>query len=125
MGDFALSPDLPVEAGAGVCGRGIERGDSMLASAFEGLFDGVADVGVFVFSVSRGLVVDIFAGVCFLAAAAFAASAPNWRMARFCCGFGWATFSFLVAAVIGEDTGAAAEGLAGNGVKEVLTPRFS
>ena len=123
---FDLSSDLLVDAGFGVWGRGMERGDRMLAAAFAGLFAGVADVGVFVFSVSKGLVVEIFAGACFFAAAAFAASAPSWRIARFCCGFGCATFSFLVVvAVTEEDTGAAADGLAGRAVKEAVTPSAS
>lgn len=121
--------DLLVDAGFGVWGRGIERGDRMLASTFAGLFLGVADVGVFVFSVSRGFVVEIFAGACFFAAAAFAASAPSWRIARFCSGFGCTTFSFFVVvvevAVAGEDTGAAAEGFAGRGVKVEVTPNAS
>lgn len=118
--------DLLAVAELGVGGRGVERGDSMLVSAFAGLFAGVADVGVFVFSVKRGFVVAIFAGACFFAAAAFAASAPSWRMARFCAGFGCTTFSFLAVAVAEDDTGAAgAEGFAGRGMNADVKPRAS
>lgn len=81
---------------------------------------------MFVFSVSNGLVVDIFAGVCFFEAAIFAASAPSWRMARFCSELGDATVSFFVA--VDADEGAAAggaEGLAGRAVNAVVTPNAS
>jgi hypothetical protein len=109
MAPLALSPDFVVVAVVGVWGSGIDRGDRMLESAFAGLFAGVADVGVFVFSVNRGFVVEILAGACFFAAAAFAASAPSWRIARFCCGLGCATFSFFVVAVGVEGEDAAGE----------------
>lgn len=105
----------------------MERGERMLlAPAFAGLFAGVADVGVFTFSDNSGFVVDILAGACFFAAATFAASAPNWRIARFCSALDLTTSSFLAA--VDEDDGAmlvGAEGFAGRAVKAVVTPSAS
>lgn len=127
VADSALATVLLVE-GFGVWGSGVERGESiLLPSPFAELLVGVevADVGVFVFSASSGFVVLICAGVGFFAAAIFAASAPSWRIARFCAELGCATFSFLVVAVVVVAAGAAIEGFAGMGVKVDATPSAS
>jgi hypothetical protein len=64
-----------VEAGFGVEGSGMERGERMLLGSAD--LVGVPTAGELIFSVNRGFVVEIFSGTCFFAAATFAASAPS------------------------------------------------
>lgn len=89
----AIGEAVAVEAGFGVEGSGIERGDRILLGS--AAFVGVATAGELIFSERRGFVVVIFSGTCFFAAATFAASAPSWRIARFCSAFAEGSFSFL------------------------------
>ena len=121
-------------ASFGVSGSGTDFGERMLpGSSFVGLFFDVAEVGVFVFSASRGFVVLMLLGTGFNEAAFFAASAPSSRSARFVSRLGVTTFSFFAAVLedAKEDVvvaGAAiggGPGFAGKGVKADVTPNAS
>lgn len=121
IGEVASCADVGEEAdseadavaGFGVLGSGIERGERMLLVSAD--FVGVPTAGEFIFSERRGFVVEMFSGMCFFAAATFAASAPSWRIARFCSAFAEGSFSFLLTAGVDVAEDAAGAGVAFTG----------
>ena len=105
---------MPEAAAVGVAGSGMERGERMAPAALT--LVGVAEalegvLGAFTFSASSGFVVEMLAGAGFLAAAAAAASALAWRIARAACGDCGGLFSCFWGVETEEGVGAA--GLAG------------
>ena len=103
------------EAAVGVAGSGMERGERMApaALALVGVAEALEGVlGVFTFSDSSGFVVEMLAGTGFLAAAAAAASALAWRIARAACGDCGGFFSCFWGVEM-EEEGVGAAGLVG------------
>jgi hypothetical protein len=123
MEGAAVSVGVAEAAGFGVEGSGIERGERMLLGSAD--FLGVPTEGEFTFSERSGLVVEIFSGTCFFAAATFAASAPSWRMARFCSAFAEGSFSFLLAAAGVDFAAVDAAGVGFTGAGAVEPPSAS
>ena len=104
------------EAAVGVAGSGMERGERMApaASALVGVAEALEGVlGAFTFSDSSGFVVEMLAGTGFLAAAAAAASALAWRIARAACGDCGGFFSCFWGVEMEEEEGVGAAGLVG------------